>query len=363
MAEELAFSGDLKTRAAAFEAVHRVNLGLVSNRDTSLTLNTILTEITALVPNVSAGQVFLYETGRLNLGAALQAGGAEGQPSPTPRLDGLSYSVARLGKLISIADLSADPLFTDAALEGSGLGLPLKIGQRVVGVLTLFRSPVRPFSSEETALVAVFANQAALAIENNRLQLLLEQQTRLDPLTGLHNRRSFEERVEVEIARNQPPEDQPAISGQAPHPFSILIMDLDGFKKMNETYGRLAGDYILKEIANSINQALRKTDFLARYGGDEIALVLSDSNRETTQMVASRVQDFVSRTRFNLPNIPQHSLSISIGVAHFPENGAIPQELLAAAEGATALAKRDSENRIRFAGPAQPSGDVRDENS
>ncbi len=333
------------------KAVRRIGQHLASSVDLRQVLRTILEEISRLLADVQETQIYLYEAGRLNFAEAQKANETETSAPSGVRPRGLSYSVARLGKMIAVPDMSTHPLFTETNQTGSIVGMPLKIGARVVGIMTVCRQPVNEFTQAEIDLLQDLANFTAVAIENARLRNLIEQQAYLDPLTGLHNRHSLEERLEGEIERNQTANAEEG-APEAQRTFSLFMMDLDGFRSINENYGRLAGDYVLKEIAHAINQALRKTDFLARYGGDEIALVLRDTNREVAQHVANRVQEFVAKTRFNLPNIQQHSLTISIGIALFPENGADIHDLVAAAEQALVASKRDPQQKINFATPA-----------
>jgi diguanylate cyclase (GGDEF)-like protein len=160
----------------------------------------------------------------------------------------------------------------------------------------------------------------------------------LDPLTGLMNRASFDRALELAVAR--------AARTQAQ--FALLFMDLDGFKLVNDERGHRAGDVLLKEVATRIMSCVREDDLLARYGGDEFVVLLDQlASPELVDAIASRVIEALSRS-FTLEGLTVR-LSISIGVALFPEHGAEPAELLARADAAMYAAKRQGGDRYLLA--------------
>lgn len=336
-------------QTAELDALRMVTSNLTSSLDLKQILHSVLAAVLNLVQDVRDAYIFVYESGKLTFGASLFSDGHEDTTFTNVRPHGLTYSVARLAKIVSVDDMFNDPLFKDTGWSGSIAGLPLKIGLRVVGVLTAYRSEVRKFTEDDLRLLQVLAEYAAVAVENDRLHGLIDRQTQLDALTGFHNRRALEGQLELEIHRynesnstSSAPEARPA--------FSLLMMDLGGIKQINDQYGRPAGDHVLKEVTYNISQALRKTDFLARYSGEVMAAVLADTDRETLLNVAGRIQEYAAASRFNLPDISQKALTVSIGFALCPADGTSSEEILAAADAALQKARQNQAGGIVYAG-------------
>lgn len=161
-------------RAAELEAVRQASLGLTSSLELHEVLNAILENVINLLPDVRNGHIFLYNSengGRLKFGAALWADGVQTQVWGNPRPKGLTYTVARTGQAIVVSDMRKHPLFADAPPDWTGaiVGLPLKIGDRVVGVMNVSYSTVREHNDDEIRLLRLLGDQAAIAIENARL--------------------------------------------------------------------------------------------------------------------------------------------------------------------------------------------------
>jgi len=199
----------------------------------------------------------------------------------------------------------------------------------VVGVMNLVRSQVGEFSSSEIRLLTLLADQAAIAIQNASLHQTVNQQARRDMLTSLPNRRALDERLDQAISQ----------SNRSRHPFSVVMMDLDGFKTINDTYGHEAGDDVLQQLANSLMQSLRSTDFLARYGGDEMTLVLPDTDLPQAAHVARKLQTQLQSLVIRLPDGQTTTLDVSGGIALFPKHADTAPGLLRAADEALYQAK------------------------
>jgi two-component system cell cycle response regulator len=160
-----------------------------------------------------------------------------------------------------------------------------------------------------------------------------------DPVTELFNRRYFQEALEQEFSRFQ----------RYSTPFSCLMLDIDHFKQINDTFGHEAGDNVLKELARSIQPQLRQMDLLARYGGDELAVLLPESSREDGRKVAQRILDEMRRKTFT-PIGDSHRVTLSIGVSGHPDPGLRDaQQAVLTADFALYRAKRDGRNRVEVA--------------
>lgn len=167
---------------------------------------------------------------------------------------------------------------------------------------------------------------------------ILEEQVVRDPLTGIHNRRAFDARLEEEFHRFQR-------YGQV---FSLLVIDVDRFKQVNDVYGHTTGDQCLKEITQRMATALRKSDFLARYGGEEFVVLLPGVPKEGALNVAEKLRLSVEKTRF-LYQGERIPLTISVGVAQPQPNEDSPQHLFKRADDALYAAKKQGRNRVVMA--------------
>lgn len=212
----------------------------------------------------------------------------------------------------------------------SELAFPLISHGRMVGVLNVESDQLDGFSETDLALMTAVGSQLASNLEVAQLHDRLKREASHDPLTRLFNRRLFVERLEQEVARGQ----------QSGVPFSIVFLDVDQLKRINDTYGHLAGDALLREVANTLMDAVRGEDLVARYGGDEFVLLLPATRRAAAASVAQRISEGIARHRFmagrELLEIP----GVSLGIATFPDDGQTVEQLVAAADATLYEQKR-----------------------
>ncbi len=159
-----------------------------------------------------------------------------------------------------------------------------------------------------------------------------------DGLTGLYNRRHFESNLEREFLRAK----------RYKSDLSIAMIDVDFFKKVNDTYGHSCGDYVLKEIAFLINEAFRKTDMIFRYGGEEFVVILTETDCKNAIIPLERLRKNVEENKFRYEN-KELKITISIGVTSILENSQTPWELFDLADKALYEAKRNGRNQIKIA--------------
>jgi diguanylate cyclase (GGDEF)-like protein len=322
----------LKQQSDELDALKKLSINLTSSLDLPDVLDAVAAEAMRLIENARDVNIFLYKNHRLSFGAALDADGTRNRPWAKPRSNGLTYGVARTGQLMIVEDMRNHPLFQSVPVHwiGSIIGIPLKVAETVVGVMNLSRSTTGGFSSSELRLLSLLSDQAAVAISNASLHQIVSRQAYTDTLTGLPNRRALDERLEEEVLaarRNN-------------YSFAVIMMDLDGFKAVNDTYGHAIGDDVLRLVFSQMARGVRTTDFLARYGGDELTLILSQTEMLSAQVVSDKIIAGMKKLNYKLPDGRRLKLGISGGIALFPVHARSGPDLLRAADAALYRAKK-----------------------
>ena len=322
----------LKQQADELDALKKLSLNLTSSLDLQTVLDAVVTEAMRLVKNARTAHIFLYENKTLEFGAALNEDGARNKRLVFPRPHGLTYTVARNGEQIIVEDMRSHPLYSKDPGDwiGSIIGIPLKINNNIVGVMNLWRSTRGGFNSSETRLLGLLADQAAVAISNASLHLMVSKQAYSDTVTGLANRRALDDHIEQELFNAR----------RSGYSFAVVMLDVDGFKVVNDTHGHTVGDQVLRVFFNYLATGLRSTDFLARYGGDELTLILSQSDPAATIVVVQKILEKVNRFSFDPPSGEPIRLGLSCGIAMYPVHATTAANLLRAADEALYRAKK-----------------------
>lgn len=214
---------------------------------------------------------------------------------------------------------------------------PLVAQGETLGLLHLNdKNQALDMSERRKQRVALVSDQLALAIANLRLRETLRRQSIRDPLTGLFNRRYLEETLQREIFRAQ--------RGQ--RPLSLLFFDIDHFKRFNDTHGHEAGDLVLQALGHLLRSFFRTEDVPCRYGGEEFVVILPDAQLEDARRRGEQLREAVKRIALNHQGKALEAISLSIGVATYPEHGESPEALLTMADGALYKAKRSGRDRV-----------------
>jgi diguanylate cyclase (GGDEF)-like protein len=336
LAEKLVSSQALLTLAAQqadeLDALKILSLNLTASLDLPTVLDAVVKESMRLVDNARTAHIFLYTNNKLEFGASLDSSGQKNRVFSQPRRDGLTETVARKGQSIAVEDMRNHTLYKNAPTDwiGSIIGIPLKIGDKVVGVMNLSRGKTGGFSTSELRLLNMLANQAAVAISNASLHQSISRKAYTDTVTGLANRRALDEHLEAEIINAR----------RANAPFAVIMIDLDGFKRVNDTFGHEVGDQVLRAVFNVIASGIRSSDFIARYGGDELTLILAKSNLQAARLVTEKILENIARFSYKVPKGDAIKLGISGGIAIYPSHGRSGAELLRAADAALYDAKK-----------------------
>ena len=331
----------LKQQTDELDALKELSINLTSSLDLPDVLDAVVREAMRLIENARDVNIFLYKNHKLSFGAALDSDGTRNKAWSTPRSNGLTYTVARQGKMIIVEDTQNHPIFTNAPKEwmGSIISIPLKVGDTVVGVMNLARSSVGGFTTSELRLLGLLSDQAAVAISNANLHQMISYQAYSDTLTGLPNRRALDERLEEEVQsarRNN-------------YSFAVVMMDLDGFKSVNDTYGHSIGDEVLRLVFTQMARGVRNTDFLARYGGDELTLILTQSDMASAMVVTEKVVEGMKKITYTFPDKKKLRLGISGGIALYPVHARNASDLLRAADAALYQAKKHKRGTFQVA--------------
>ena len=302
------------------EVLRQASLHITSSLELQEVLYALLESAFELLGDTRNANIFSYEDGKLTFAAAIWDDGRRDAPFAEPREDGLTHNIARSGEIIAIEDMSVHPLFQTTPKEWNGaiIGLPLKYGGKVLGVMNISWPHPRHFDEQELHAMALLADQAAIAIENARLHRVVREESLTDSLTGLPNRRALDARLDEEVRR----------STRYGHPFVLLMIDLDRFKLINDTHGHMVGDAALRNIAGCLRSAVRDTDFLARYGGDEFVLILPETKIGDEKIITRKLHSAAEECRFDLTGTKTDAITLSIGAASFPDDAREPEELI-----------------------------------
>jgi diguanylate cyclase (GGDEF)-like protein len=217
----------------------------------------------------------------------------------------------------------------------SFVALSLRVKDRPLGALILGGKEREQFSGTQARMLSILCSQASLALENALIHQRIGRMAITDGLTELYNHRYFQESINREIVR------QDRIQGQ----FSLLLLDIDDFKKLNDEYGHQAGDLVLKGISTILKKEAREADMLARYGGEEFALLLLDSDKKGALRTGERIRHAIEEHRFKLNN-RLVKITISGGIACWPSDAQEKQLLIKKADMALYYSKEKGKNKI-----------------
>lgn len=247
---------------------------------------------------------------------------------------------ASIPTLLSDRIRSRLPILAES-FQGHLLIIPLKVHRYPWGLLVFERwRHYEPFVKSDYHCLRVVTDHLATILENMRLYRQTAQQAKHDGLTGLLNRHHLDERLHQEVAR----------ASRYHRPLSVLMIDVDYFKAYNDTYGHLQGDELLRSLSSLLQQNLRQSDVIGRYGGEEFLVLLPETDKASASQLARRLCHLVANTAFLLGrnDMPTYC-TVSIGVASLPEDALTVSELVNAADQALYEAKRRGRNQVREA--------------
>jgi diguanylate cyclase (GGDEF)-like protein len=327
---------------------HELGKALTSTLQLDQVLRTIMDKINEVL-RPDTWSLLLMDTNKpeLYFQIATGSGAAALKDLRIPVGQGVAGWVAQSGEAVVVPDTSKDSRFFSQVDERtktdtrSIVAVPVRFRDQCLGVIELINC-IGPegFSQRDLALLEALADYAAIAIENARHVQRIHELTITDDCTSLYNARHMNFMLDTEIYR----------SHRYAFEFSIIFIDLDHFKMVNDTHGHLAGSKLLSEIGAAIKEKCRMIDLAFRYGGDEFVILLPQTSKENALGVARRVHKLIREMEWLKESGLNLHISASIGVASYPADSRTKAELLHLADEAMYLVKNTSRDRVAAAG-------------
>jgi two-component system, cell cycle response regulator len=323
-----------QSRTEFRQAVARLGDVLTATHDLSGIVDVVLEACTL---TVRAETAVFYE--RVAMPARIRATALHGTLVDLPELNGtgVAGSAARLLAPVNLAD--SDVLDPSEPQVAAAAAVPVTHDGRLFGVVAVYgRSGDGPFKTEDLDTLVTLARQAEVAIGNVMLHDEARRQARTDGMTGLWNRREFELRCQEAMRE----------AARFKDPFGVMVLDIDDFKRVNDTWDHSMGDAAIIWVASRLSEAVREIDLVARWGGEEFIVMLPRAGLEETGIVAERVRKAVAREPLREDGVVI-PLTVSIGYAVYADDGETMDQLFRAADGALLRAKRSGKNRVERA--------------
>jgi len=260
--------------------------------------------------------------------------------------EGIAGWVAEHGEPVVVPDVSKDERFSNRVDDmtrwhtRSVLCVPLASKNRILGVIQLINVEMGTFGDNQLMLLRAMADYAAIAIDNARAVEKIQELTITDDCTGLYNARHLYDSIEAEVNR----------SARFGYEFSVIFLDLDHFKLVNDNCGHLIGSKLLANIGVKIKQHLRLIDYAFRYGGDEFVVLLPQTSKQAALVVARRLRDLLRNTQFEFEGDVKLNVRASMGVATYPEDALDSHGLIRQADEMMYMVKNATRDAIAVCG-------------
>lgn len=339
---------ELKRQIERLSLFHEVGKTLASTLDLQKILQTIMEKISDFLQPDTWSLLMLDEKSQeLYFEIAIGTGANDLKDVRLKMGEGIAGWVAQHGEPLLIEDVKKDPRFTKRIDELTQLDtqsvvcVPVKGRESVLGVIELVNClGKKSFRKEDIPILKNLADYAAVAMENARYVQRIHELTITDDCTALYNARHLHFVLDAEIYR----------STRYNYEFSVIFIDLDRFKQVNDTYGHLIGSKLLWTIGDIIKGHLRLIDYAFRYGGDEFVVLLPQTPKESSLMVVRRIKDLLNSKVFFTDEGLNIKVTASFGVAAFPTDARTRKEILHMADEAMYLVKNTTRNNIALAG-------------
>jgi diguanylate cyclase (GGDEF)-like protein len=325
---------DLDYRILQLSTLYEVGKAISSILDFQQLQNLILETVARVMRAEKGSLMLLDETERvLTIGVAVGLTDEVTREAKVGLGEPIAGWVIESGNPLFVQDVETDHTFLALkkknVIRGTLMSVPLKAKDKLLGVLNVSKSIPHSFTDNDFELFKNLANQAAIAIENARLY----RYAVTDEMTKLYNHRYFQQRLDEELQRADRYESQ----------VSLIILDVDHFKKFNDTYGHPEGDRVLKTVSRLIEKNIREVDIPARYGGEEFVVICPEKDGEGAMTPANRIRTAIEGFDFRING--QHvPITVSLGVAHYPSQAQSKTELVSLADTALYFSKGNGRN-------------------
>jgi len=338
---------ELRRKMEEYAVVHDMAKALTSTLQLDQVLKTVMEKVQELLaPDTWSLLLVDEKTNELYFQIATGEAASKLKDVRLKMGQGIAGWVAQSGVASIVPDVSQDPRFSgqvDAMTKmrtHSIICVPIRGKERVLGVIEIINLVgKREFDQEDTTLLQAMADYSAIALENAIHVQRIHELTITDDCTDLYNVRHLNFVLDTEIYR----------SNRYQYEFSLIFLDLDHFKEVNDTHGHLVGSKLLREMAELIRGSLRLIDYAFRYGGDEFVILLPQTGKESANVVARRLHERVNEKKFMAEEGLNLHLTASFGLATYPADATTKAEMIRLADEAMYLAKNTSRNSIAVA--------------
>src|SRR5512146_589930 len=337
---------DRKRHVQELSIFHEVAKALTSSLNLDSILQTIMEKVAAYF-KPDTWSLLMVDESADELYFAIAVGDAA-EALKTVRLkvgEGIAGWVAKHGEPLVVPDVYNDPRFAKRIDEmtkwqtRSIICIPLRAKERVLGVMQLINVPMSNFSESEMFFLGTICDYAAIAIDNARAVEKIQELTITDDCTGLYNARHLYKTLESEVYR----------SARFGYEFTVVFIDLDHFKQVNDTHGHLCGSKLLAEIGYKIKSHLRLIDYAFRYGGDEFVILLPQTAKDAALVVARRIRDVFRNSLFCREEGLNLNVRASMGVATYPDDAKSAHEIIRQADEMVYMVKNSTRDNISVA--------------
>lgn len=334
---------EAQTVLSEHQVLYEIGLALTSTADVGKILELIL-ESARRITGTPAGSIALYDRERREFYLASAVGfspALSNFPRWKLRPGGLTSQILNRQEPLVVSDIDVEGMLVNQRVRDEGIkslvACPLKLEDKLVGILYVDDHAQREFKEREIIALKLLANQATIVLLKAQAFKQTMELAITDGLTKVFNHRYFQEQLGREIKRAK----------RYRHPLSLIMLDIDYFKKYNDYYGHPKGDSVLRKIAQVLRSTIRETDIVARYGGEEFAIVLPETGKSEVGEVARKILEAIEKEDFCGEEIlPDGKFTLSCGIAVFPHDATTREGLIDQADRALYEAKHTGRNRV-----------------